>query len=86
MSCHPKPHCPTCPTKTVYDPPVQVFRDIYHPQVVEIVHQVEIVNRHHCCPVPRHVYTSRTVDDFSGMNNPYLRTERSASSNPRYGR
>lgn len=52
MSCR-----PYCPTSQVVDPPVQVYRDFYHPQIVQVIHPVEIINRHHCVPVPQHCYT-----------------------------
>ncbi|MBB6634639.1 hypothetical protein [Cohnella thailandensis] len=56
--------CPKCPTKTVYDPPQVVYEDIYHPQVVQVVHHVEVIRRHHCVPVPQHIYTCSSKDVF----------------------
>ncbi|MFC4102363.1 hypothetical protein [Paenibacillus xanthanilyticus] len=45
-------HCnPLCPTETIYDPPIRVVRDFFHPQRVQVVQIVEVVNRHHCVPV-----------------------------------
>lgn len=51
MSCR-----PFCPTVRVYDPPVTVTNDVFHPQIVEVVHQINVVTRHHCVPVERHLY------------------------------
>ncbi len=51
MSCR-----PFCPTVRVYDPPVTVINDVFHPQIVEVVHQVNVVTRHHCVPVEKHFY------------------------------
>ncbi len=54
-------YCPDCPTQTVVDPPIKVYEDIFHPQMIQVIHPVEIVRRHHCVPVPYHVvaYTER---------------------------
>jgi hypothetical protein len=40
----------------VYDPPVTVINDVYHPQIVEVVHVINVVDRHHCVPVEKHLY------------------------------
>lgn len=61
MSCNPR-----CPTQTVYDPPRRVYRDYYHPQLVQVVHPVEIVNRHYCVPVYQHCVTYTVRDEFCG--------------------
>ncbi|MCM3272364.1 hypothetical protein [Paenibacillus elgii] len=53
-----------CPTKTVYDPPVRIYRDFFHPQIVQVVRPVEIVNRHHCVPCPQHVYSYSERDEW----------------------
>ncbi|MED4600980.1 hypothetical protein P9314_09735 [Paenibacillus validus] len=57
-------HCPKCPASQIFDPPRVIFQDFFHPQVVEIVHPIEIVNRHHCVPVPHHVFTFTVKDEF----------------------
>ena len=46
-----------CPEKVVVAQPIKVFNDVFQPQIVKIVHPVEIINRLHCVPVPRHVFT-----------------------------
>ncbi|MBM7567281.1 hypothetical protein [Paenibacillus sacheonensis] len=55
--------CPDCPTQTVYDPPVTLYEDYYHPQLVNVVQAVEVVKQHHCCPVYHKscVYTEKDV-------------------------
>ncbi|SEB57666.1 hypothetical protein SAMN05443246_1153 [Paenibacillus sp. GP183] len=55
---------PKCPTSQVVDPPKVVYRDFYHPQIVQIIHPIEIINRHHCVPVPEHIYTCTVRDEF----------------------
>lgn len=62
MSCN--PYCPK--VSPVVTSPTVVYRDFYHPQVVQVVHPVEIVNRHHCVPVPQHVYTYSCRDEMGG--------------------
>lgn len=47
---------PFCPTVRVFDPPVTVVNDVFHPQIVEVVHQVNVVTRHHCVPCEKHIY------------------------------
>jgi len=49
--------CPDCPTQTIYDPPITQYEDIYHPQLVNVVQNIETVKKHHCCPVYQHYYT-----------------------------
>jgi len=53
-------HCP--PLGPIIDPPTRVYNDFYYPQPMPIIHPVEIVNRHHCVPVPQH-YVTYTVRD-----------------------
>lgn len=56
--------CPKCPASQIVDPPQVVYRDIYLPQVVEVIHPIEVVNRYHCVPVPQHCYTVSVRDEF----------------------
>lgn len=78
MSCK-----PFCPTVRVYDPPVTVFRDVCHPQIVEVVHQVNVVTRHHCVPVEKHLYQYCHLEDVQGQENHHNRSKsnRSRSGN-----
>ena len=77
MSC--RPCRPCCDPVTVIDPPVTVYRDFYHPQIVEVIHPVEIVNRHHCCPVRRDVYKYTCRDENVGPENNHHQNHRSRS-------
>lgn len=43
--------CPDCPEQTVYDPPVTLYENYYHPQVVNVIQPIEVVKQHHCYPV-----------------------------------
>ncbi|MBN2984633.1 MULTISPECIES: hypothetical protein [Cohnella] len=73
-----------CPAQTVYDPPEVVYEDYYHPQVVNVVHQVEVIRRHHCVPVPHHVVSVTAKDVFCGSNpHDYRGSSRSRSSGQR---
>ncbi|NIK76458.1 hypothetical protein FHS15_001583 [Paenibacillus castaneae] len=49
--------CPDCPTQTIYDPPITQYEDYYHPQIVNVVQNIETIKQHHCCPVYQHYYT-----------------------------
>ena len=49
--------CPDCPTQTIYDPPITQFENYFHPQLVNVVQNIETVKQHHCCPVYKHYYT-----------------------------
>lgn len=72
--------CRKCPTKEVVGPTEVVYNDIYLPQVVEVIHPIEIVNRYHCVPIPRHIYCVTVRDenpvDVAEVSN----TKRSKSS------
>ncbi|OMF93074.1 hypothetical protein BK147_19200 [Paenibacillus sp. FSL R7-0337] len=59
-------NCAKCPAETVTDPTQVVYEDYYHPQVVQVVHHVEVVRRHHCVPVPHHIYTYSVRDEMCG--------------------
>jgi hypothetical protein len=58
--------CRNCPTQTVVDPPITRFADYYYPQIVQVIHPIEIVRRHHCVPVPVHIYTCTVRDENVG--------------------
>ncbi|MFC4809859.1 hypothetical protein [Paenibacillus sp. GCM10023250] len=55
--------CPDCPTQSVFDPPVTLYENYYHPQLVNVIQQVEVVKQHHCCPVyhKSYVFTEKDV-------------------------
>lgn len=56
--------CSVCPPETIIAHPKKVYRDFCHPQIVKVIHPIEIINRHHCVPVYKHskCYTMR--DEF----------------------
>lgn len=54
--------CP--PAKAIVDPPQYIFNKTYHPQQVDVIHQIEVINQHFCVPVFKHVYTVKEKDVF----------------------
>jgi hypothetical protein len=62
-------HCPKCPTKTVIDPPVRVYEDVFHPQIVQVIQPIEIIRRHHCVPIPHPIVTPIFKDEFCTISN-----------------
>jgi hypothetical protein len=69
--------CQKCPTKRVVDPPQVIYNDICLPQVVEVIHPIEIVNRYHCVPVPHHIYCVTVRDEYNGDVAEVSNTKRS---------
>lgn len=62
--------CPDCPTQTIYDPPITIYEDYYHPQLVNVIQNIETVKKHHCCPVYQHYYTHTEKNVMvSGLNS-----------------
>ncbi|TJY42587.1 hypothetical protein E5161_06955 [Cohnella pontilimi] len=55
MSGHSHRHCP--PTAKVVGKPKVIFQDQFHEQLVEVIHPVEIVLRHHFVPVHTHKFS-----------------------------
>ncbi|GAC43296.1 hypothetical protein [Paenibacillus popilliae] len=53
-----------CPSKAIFDPPQYVFNKTYHPQKVDVIHPIEIINQHFCVPVLKHVCTVKEKDVF----------------------
>jgi hypothetical protein len=62
-------HCPECPTQTIVDPPVTLYENYYHPQTVHVIHPIEIIKQHHCVPVPQHIYTYTTKDEYCNVSS-----------------
>lgn len=56
--------CSRCQPETVAGQPITRYQNIYHPRLVNVVHPIEIVRRHHCVPVVRHCYTYTVRDEF----------------------
>jgi hypothetical protein len=71
--------CPECPTQTIYDPPVTMYENFYHPQVVNVVHPIEIINQHHCVPFYNHTYTCTTKDQMCTVSSLRSKKRRSAA-------
>ncbi|WP_036696979.1 hypothetical protein [Paenibacillus taiwanensis] len=46
--------CP--PIDPIHCRPTVIYQDRFIPQVVPVVHPIEIVERIHCVPVPKHIY------------------------------
>ena len=55
--------CP--PTDPAVMDPQRIVRDFYHHQVVQVIHPVEIINRHHCIPVYEHKYCFTVRDEMA---------------------
>lgn len=62
---------PHCSGITVVDPPKKVYRDVFHPQLVEVVHPIEVVTRHHFVPVYRHICKYEVRDECDNNNGPH---------------
>ncbi|MGF7046116.1 hypothetical protein J2T13_000578 [Paenibacillus sp. DS2015] len=52
--------CP--PADPIICDPIVVVEDYYYPQIVPIVHTVKVIKRHHCVPVPKHIYNCVTEE------------------------
>jgi len=63
MASTPKPCCP--PKDPIFTDPQSIVKDFYHPQVVQVIHPVEIINRHHCVPVYEHKFCYTERDEFA---------------------
>ncbi|MCR8636531.1 hypothetical protein [Paenibacillus radicis (ex Xue et al. 2023)] len=61
--------CPDCPTKTIFDPPVTMYENHFHPQLVEVIHPIEIINQHHCVPHYEHIYTATSKDVMCSVSS-----------------
>ncbi|MNI20341.1 hypothetical protein D3C73_738170 [compost metagenome] len=62
MAFNPDSPCPKA--DPIVTEPQRVVRDFYHPQVVQVIHPVEIINRHHCVPVYQHCYSYSERDEL----------------------
>lgn len=48
-------HC--CPqVSPIVCDPIQVVQDYYIPQIVPVIHPIEVVKQHHYVPIPHHMY------------------------------
>ncbi|MGO4788089.1 hypothetical protein AB4124_11785 [Paenibacillus sp. 2KB_20] len=55
MSCYNENPCP--PVSPIVCEPIVVVRDHYVPQIVPVIHPIKVVDKIHCVPVEKHVYT-----------------------------
>lgn len=76
MSDHPK-----CNSKAVFDPPQTVYEDYYHPQHVDVIHQIQVIRRHHCVPCYHHK-TSVSVKTYIAATSKALTAAKAASLRP----
>ncbi|MCG7407354.1 hypothetical protein MH117_07970 [Paenibacillus sp. ACRRX] len=44
------------PIDPIHCRPTVIFQDRFVPQIIPIIHPIEIVERIHCVPVPRHIH------------------------------
>ena len=62
MSCHHHGPCPE--VSPIVCDPIVIVRDHYVPQIVPVIHPIKVVDKIHCCPVEKHIYTySQEVED-----------------------
>lgn len=53
-----------CPaTGPITAPANQIVENVYHPQMVQVVHPIQIIKRHHCVPVYCHVPVVTVTDE-----------------------
>ncbi|CAM4177256.1 MAG: hypothetical protein E7L01_32485 [Paenibacillus macerans] len=57
MSCH------CCPPVTIVAPTQVIVQDIYDPQLVQVIHPINIVTRRHCVPVYEHLVKYNVVSE-----------------------
>ncbi|GIP34251.1 hypothetical protein J2TS4_34610 [Paenibacillus sp. J2TS4] len=69
-------HRPHCPTKTVFDPPIRVVENVFHPQIVQVIQPVEIIRKHHCVPIPHRMVAPIFKDEFCTVSNRKLKRKR----------
>ncbi|MFD3274244.1 hypothetical protein ACE3MS_29545 [Paenibacillus dendritiformis] len=65
-----------CPSKAVFDPPQYIFNKTYHPQQVDVVHPIEVINQHFCLPVFKHVFPVKEKDVFCSNARKRRKTRR----------
>jgi hypothetical protein len=59
--------CPGCPESLIIDPPQVIYTDTFHPQIINVIHPIEIINRDHCVPVTQHFFTVNFKDEFCSI-------------------
>lgn len=58
--------CP--PVSPIVCDPIVIVRDHFIPQIVPVIHPIKVVDRVHCVPVQKHIYTySREREGVEGV-------------------
>lgn len=66
--------------------PIVIVRDHYVPQLVPVIHPIKIVDKIHCVPVEKHIYTYSEEEvrtgagGYGGVTVSSKRTKKSVSS------
>lgn len=57
MSC--EKTCPSVcpPVSPIVCEPIVIVRDHFVPQIVPVIHPIKVVDKVHCVPVEKHIYT-----------------------------
>lgn len=55
MSCCNENPCPA--VSPIVCDPIVIVRDHYVPQLVPVIHPIKVVDKIHCVPVEKHIYT-----------------------------
>ncbi|WP_270170329.1 hypothetical protein [Paenibacillus sp. SYP-B4298] len=63
--------------------PTQVYNQVYHPQMLPVIHPIEVINQHHIVPVPKHYFPVTVKNECCG---PIGRISRSSSRGMRKSR
>jgi spore coat protein D len=59
-----------CPQASpIFTDPTQVIRNFYYPQIQPVIHPVEIINRHHCVPIPQHMVACCVKDEVCTISS-----------------
>lgn len=87
MSCHKENPCP--PVSPIVCEPIVVVRDHYVPQIVPVIHPIKVVDKIHCVPVEKHIYTyseEEVVSDNVGYGGVKVSGKRSKKAAVRTSR
>lgn len=53
-----RPCPPVCPPiSPIVCEPIVIVRDHYVPQIVPVIHPIQVIDKVHCVPVEQHIYT-----------------------------
>lgn len=68
MSCCNENPCP--PLSPIVCDPIVIVRDHYLPQIVPVIHPIKVVDKIHCVPVEKHIYTYCEEEVTTGPKGP----------------